>query len=271
MTYEAIILERDGHVATIRLNRPDKHNAISSTMSREMIEALDALEADGDVRVIVLTGAGDKAFCAGADMAEAVRLQTDGPPVGRAKMTPGGSGIQPDRGGVGRDFAARAAVRLARVKKPVIGAVNGYAYGGGAVFAIACDIRIASDNARFRFVGASYGLSVGSSQLPRLVGAPMAKELIFTARTVDADEALRIGLVNHVVEQAELSHFVAEMAAQIAVNSPAAILASKEVIDIATAYTDAAIREMQHNAVLRQSEEHRSLFKAAADRVTGGQ
>jgi enoyl-CoA hydratase len=260
MTHEAIILERDGAVATIRLNRPDKHNAISSTMSREMIEALDALEADDDVRVIVLTGAGEKAFCAGADMGEAVRLQSAGAPVS-----------QSNESGVGRDFAARAAVRLARVKKPVIAAVNGYAYGGGAVFAIACDIRIASDNARFRFVGASYGLSVGASQLPRLVGAPMAKELIFTARTVDADEALRIGLVNHVVEQAELLHFVAEMAGQIAANSPVAILASKEVIDIATANKDAAIREMQHNAVLRQSDEHRSRFKAAADRVTGGQ
>jgi enoyl-CoA hydratase len=260
MTYEAIILERDAHVATIRLNRPDKHNAINSVMSREMIEALDAVEADDDVRVIILTGAGDKAFCAGADMAEAVRLQTDG-----------GSGIQPDRGGVGRDFAAQAAIRLARVKKPVIAAVNGHTYGGGAVFAIACDIRVASDNARFRFVGASYGLSVGASQLPRLVGAPMSKELIFTARTVDADEALRIGLVNHVVEQAELSHFVMEMAAQIAANSLAAILASKEVIDIATANRDAAKREMEHNATLRQSEEHRSRFKAAADRVTGGQ
>jgi enoyl-CoA hydratase len=249
--YEALILEREGHIATIRLNRPDKHNAINSVMSREMIEALDTLEEDENVRVIILTGAGGKAFCAGADMSEAVQVQSDGRD--------------------GKDFAAQAAIRLARVKKPVIAAVNGHTYGGGAVFAVACDIRVASDNARFRFVGASYGLSVGASQLPSLVGAPMAKELIFTARTVDADEALRIGLVNHVVEQAELSQFVMEMAAQIAANSPAAILASKEVINIATANKDAAKREMEHNATLRQSEEHRSRFKAAADRVTGGQ
>jgi enoyl-CoA hydratase len=251
MTFEALTLDRDGALATIRLNRPDKHNAINSVMSREMIEILDALEADDDVRVIILTGAGDKAFCAGADMGEAVKARSDGRD--------------------GKDFAAQAAIRLARVRKPLIAAVNGYAYGGGAVFAIACDIRIASDNARFRFVGASYGLSVGASQLPRLVGAPMAKELIFTARTVDADEAVRIGLVNHVVEQAELMHFVIEMAGKIAANSPAAILVSKEVIDIATANKDAARREMEHNVKLRQSEDHRSRFKAAADRVTGGQ
>jgi len=264
MTFEAIILEPQGHIATVRLNRPDKHNAINSTMSRELIEVLDALEADDEVRVIILTGAGDKAFCAGADMAEAVRLQGDGTP----DATPHAQG--PARASrTEHDFAAQAAARLARVKKPLIAAVNGYAYGGGAVFAIACDIRIASDNARFRFVGASYGLSVGASQLPRLVGAPMAKELIFTARTVDAGEALRIGLVNHVIQQAELPHFVLEMAAQIAQNSPAAIRASKEVIDLATDISEAARREMEHNAVLRQSDEHRSRFRAAAERVTG--
>ncbi|HET9428279.1 MAG TPA: enoyl-CoA hydratase/isomerase family protein, partial [Allosphingosinicella sp.] len=94
MTQEAIILERAGHIATIRLNRPDKHNAINSVMSREMIEALDALETDDDVRVIILTGAGDKAFCAGADMGEAVRASSDGRD--------------------GKDFAAQAAIRLAR-------------------------------------------------------------------------------------------------------------------------------------------------------------
>ena len=94
---------------------------------------------------------------------------------------------------------AQAVVRVARFAKPLIAAVNGYAFGGGAVLAVSCDIRIASERASFRFPGASYGLVVGGSQLPRIVGAPKAKELIFTARTVDAQEAERIGLVNHVV------------------------------------------------------------------------
>jgi len=244
--YDAIVLERDGYVATIRLNRPDKHNAINAEMSAELIECLDALEADDDVRVIVLTGAGEKAFCAGADMAEAIGTAGDSR----------------------RDAAARAAIRLLRTKKPTIAAVNGYAYGGGAVFAINCDIRVCSENAKFRFVGATYGLVVGASQLPRIVGGPIAKELIFTARVVDAEEALGMGLTNRVVTRADLERTVAEIASVIAANSPASVMASKEVIDLATSRSEAAKREMEHNLELRQSDDHRERFREAAERVT---
>jgi len=244
---ETIILERPAqHVALLRLNRPEKHNAINGRMSSELIQCLDALEADDDVRVLVLTGAGDKAFCAGADMAEAVAASAQG-----------------------RDAAARAAYRLARVRKPLIAAVNGYAYGGGAVFAAACDIRVCSENASFRFPGASYGLVVGASQLPRIVGAPMAKELLFTARPVDAQEALRIGLANRVVPLPDLEPVVIEMARAIAGNSPSAVLGSKEVVDLATSNWDAARREAELNAGLRQTDEHRRRFRDAAQRVTG--
>jgi enoyl-CoA hydratase/carnithine racemase len=246
VTYNAIIPERDGHVATIRLNRPDKHNAINTEMSAELIDCLDALDGHDDIRVIVLTGAGEKAFCAGADMAEAIGTAGDGR----------------------RDAAARAAIRLARTRKPVIAAVNGYAYGGGAVFAISCDIRICSENAKFRFVGATYGLVVGASQLPRIVGAPIAKELIFTARVVDAAEALRIGLANHVTSPSDLEQAATQMASSIAENSPASVIASKEVIDLATFRTKAGKREMEHNLELRQGDDHRERFRAAAERVT---
>ena len=250
--FSAIIHQREGPVAIIRLNRLEKHHAINRVMTIELIECLDALEADDDVRVVVLTGAGEKAFCAGADMGEAVA-----------------GGMSDGRDG--KDHAAQAAWRLAQVKKPLIAAVNGYAYGGGAIFAIACDIRVASENARFRFVGASYGLSVGASQLPRLVGAAIAKELIFTARTVDAEEAMRIGLVNRVVPLANLERAAMEMAAAIAESSPAAVRASKEVIDLATLDLDAVKREAEHNRELRASDDHRQRFRAAAERVTGGQ
>src|SRR5438132_8077576 len=247
MTYNAILLERDGHVAAIRLNRPEKHNAINAEMSAELIECLDALEADDDVRVIVLTGAGEKAFCAGADMAEAVGTAGDSR----------------------RDAAARAAIRLLRVRKPTIAAVNGYAYGGGAVFAIHCDVRVCSKAAKFRFVGATYGLVVGASQLPRIVGPAIAKELLFTARVVDSDEALSIGLANRVVAHRELSGVVREMASAIAENSSRAVMASKEVIDLATTVPDAGKREMEHNLELRQGEDHRERFRKAAARVIG--
>ncbi len=248
MPYTSLVVDRLGPIATVRLNRPEKHNALNAALCHELIDGLDALEADGSVRVIVLTGAGEKAFCAGADMAEAIAA--------------GGDARD-------REAPARAAARLLRVGKPVIAAVNGYAYGGGALLAINCDIRVASENARFRFMGASYGLVVGASQLPRIVGAPPAKELIFTARTIDAVEALRIGLANRVVPLDQLEPTVMEMARAIAENSPAAVQASKEVIDIATANKDAARREMEHNIQLRQSEEHRERFRAAAERVTG--
>src|SRR5207245_195530 len=148
-----------------------KYNAITAEMSAELIECLDALEADDDVRVIVLTGAGEKAFCAGADMAEAVGTAGDSR----------------------RGAAARAAIRLLRVRKPTIAAVNGYAYGGGAVFAIHCDIRICSEAAKFRFVGATYGLVVGASQLHRIVGQAIATDLPFTAPVVDAPGAIPSG------------------------------------------------------------------------------
>ena len=250
MDYENLTVEQTGAVATISLNRPDKHNALSARLSHEIIDALDRLEADDAVSVLILTGAGEKAFCAGADMAEAV----------------GGDGPK-DSSNVGAP--AQAVARVLRTRKPIIAAVNGYAYGGGAFLAINCDIRIASENARFRFVGASYGLVVGAFQLPRIVGAPLAKELIFTARTIDAKEALRIGLVNHVAPLDKLQRTAGEMAVAIAANSRAAVMASKEVIDLATASREALRREVEANVELRQSDEHRERFRAAATRVTG--
>jgi enoyl-CoA hydratase len=168
-----------------------------------------------------------------------------------------------------RDAAARAAIRLLRVKKPTIAAVNGYAYGGGAVFAIHCDIRVCSEQAKFRFVGATYGLVVGASQLPRIVGPPAAKELIFTARVVDAEEAVKIGLANRVVPHGELPTAVSEMALAIAANSPTAVIASKEVIDVGTTIPEGGKREMEHNLALRQGDDHRERFREAAERVTG--
>src|SRR5581483_10862213 len=171
------------------------------------------------------------AFSAGADMTEAVAQIAD---RGRSD-------------GMGQCIA-----RLARFPKPVVGCINGSAYGGGALLAVTCDIRIASEGAAFRFPGAAYGLVVGGAQLPRVVRA---------------EEALRIGLVNHVVPHEDVEAAAREMARQIAANSPQALIATKEVVDRATGSEDAARREVEWNRELRGSPEHHERFRAAAARV----
>jgi enoyl-CoA hydratase/carnithine racemase len=235
---------RDG-VAFLRMNRPEKHNAFNRELSVAACEAIDAAEADDEVRCIVLTGTG-KAFCAGADMNEAL-----------ASMDAGGRG----------DVMAQAVVRLARVTKSVIGAINGYAFGGGAALACACDIRLASERASFRFPGAEYGLVVGGSQLPRIVGMPVAKELIFTARVIEAEEAGRIGLVNHVVAHDELDAAARDLANQIAAQSTNAVRWSKAVIDAATVIEKGVELEIEANRALRGSTDHVSRFRQATQRL----
>jgi enoyl-CoA hydratase/carnithine racemase len=244
----ALLVEAHDAVVILRLDRPEKHNAISRQMASELIDALDRLEADDGVRCIILTGAGDRAFCAGADMQQAA-------------LEPRAEGEE------AKDWAAQAAVRLARVRKPLIGAINGYAFGGGAVFALMCDIRLCSENASFRFVGASYGLVVGAGRLPAIVGPAMAKELIFTARTVDSSEALRIGLANHVYPSSELEDHALRMAGEVAGHSATAVRASKEVIDLASLSSEAGRKEMEWNLELRRSDEHQERFREAAERV----
>ena len=243
------LCERHGPVALLRLNRPDKHNAINRDLSQALLVCLDTLAADDEVRALIITGAGDRAFCAGADMTEAVLAREIGGPG---------------------DGTVDVVLRLAPYPKPTIAAINGYAYGGGAVLAITCDLRLAAHTARFLFPGATYGLVIGGSQLPRIVGPARAKDLIFTARVVEAPEALRLGLVNEVVALPDLEERALELAGRIAEHSPEAVRASKEVIDAALPLAEAAQRELEANRRLRSSEEHRRRFRAAAERVAGG-
>ncbi len=244
---ESVIERREDGIAVLTLNRPARHHAINHEMGAALGDAIDRLAADDDVRVIVITGAGDRAFCAGADMAEAVG--------GERLSGPGGAG--------------HATARISACAKPVIAAVNGFCYGGGAALATVCDIRIASTTATFRFPGAEYGLVVGAAYLPRLVGAAVAKELILSARRFGADEALRAGFVNALAEPAELWPAVMKLAAAIAANSPAAVQASKAVIDAATLSDQARQLEADANRALRAGDDHRTRFRDAARRVTG--
>jgi enoyl-CoA hydratase len=235
----------EDHVGLIRMQRTEKHNAFSRELDAAVADALAAMDADPDVHCAILTGAGD-AFSAGADMTEAV-ASIEG--KGRSE-------------GMARTYAAVSSFR-----KPLIAAINGICYGGGALVAILCDIRVASETAAFRFPGAAYGLVVGGAQLPRIIGAAYAKELLFTARVVRAEEALRMGLVNAVVPQAEVVETAMVMARQIAGNSPPALIATKETVDRATEIDAGAASEGAHNQHLRTSPEHHQRFTAAANRV----
>jgi enoyl-CoA hydratase/carnithine racemase len=242
---ELASVSRDGHVAIVRFLRTDKHNAFNQEMSAAVAVALDEAEADAGAHCVILVGSGS-AFSAGADMNEAV------------------TGIDTS----GRsDGMAATIMRVARFSKPILGCINGSAYGGGALLAITCDLRIASESAAFRFPGAAYGLVVGGSQLPRIVGVPKAKELLFTGRVIGAEEALRIGLVNQVAPAAAVEAVTLEMARQIAANSLEALIATKRTVDRATQVDEAMRIEAESNTRLRGSPEHHARFRAAADRV----
>jgi enoyl-CoA hydratase/carnithine racemase len=243
-----VLEERQGAVLLLTLNRPERHHAINHELGAQLASAVERAERDDDVRAIVLTGSGERAFCAGADMVE----------------TSGADGADPRPGGAGA-----AITRLGNTPLPVIAAVNGYCYGGGAALAVACDIRLASENATFRLPGAEYGLVVAAASLPRLVGAAVAKELIFSARRIDAAEARRYGLVNEVYEPPDLLPAAIALAQAIAANSVAAVRASKRVIDVATLSDTARQLEAEANRALRGSPEQVERFRAATRRVTG--
>ena len=188
MTYTSLLYEVNGAIARITVNRPDKLNALNAGVIAELDGALGEIERDPAIRGVVLTGAGPKAFVAGADIAE---IAAQGPVDGKARALEG----------------QRVFRRLERCGRPVIAAVNGFALGGGCELAMACHLRVAAENARFGQpevklgIGPGYG---GTVRLPRLVGRGRALELLLTGAMIDAQEALRIGLVNRVVPRAEL-------------------------------------------------------------------
>jgi len=199
-----VLLAVSDHVATLTLNRPEKLNAFGDDMREQLVGALDRVAADPEVRVLVITGAG-RAFCAGGDIGFMVALK---------ERDAGYDGLDP------LVAAGRAAVsRIAGLPIPVIAAVNGPAAGGGCNLALACDLRVASDQATFGETFVRIGLHPdwgGTYFLPRLVGLPKALELCWTGDMIDAAEALRIGLVNRVVPHAEFAESVVKLAGRLA-------------------------------------------------------
>ena len=206
MNFEEILYSVDGPVATITLHRPDKMNAFTNRMLKEMIAAFDLADADDDVRAVIVTGAG-RAFCAGADLSG-----------GGETFSKGGSDVAA-RSGVVRDGGGLVALRIFESKKPVIGAINGAAVGVGVSMTLPMDIRLASDTARFGFVFAKRGIvpeAASSWFLPRLVGISQAAEWCYTGRVIDADEALRGRLVRSVHPADELLSVARGLALEIA-------------------------------------------------------
>jgi len=215
--YETIKLERRGKVAILTINRPDKLNALNSKVHTEGVSALDELRKDDSVVVIVITGAGEKSFIAGADISEF---------GGQTPVTQRNT------------FHERSFFNsIDTFPKPVIAMVNGFCLGGGNELAMACDLRIASENARFSQPEINLGIMCGgggTQRLPRLVGEGRAMEMALTGDMIDAETAHRFGLVNHIYPSDKLEAETMKLAEKIAEKAPIALQLSKEAVKFAS-------------------------------------
>jgi 2-(1,2-epoxy-1,2-dihydrophenyl)acetyl-CoA isomerase len=211
MAYQFITAEQRGAVAVITLNRPDKLNALSFALVRELDEALSGYESAEAVKAVVLTGAGERAFSAGADIHEM-------------------AGLSSEELAARSEFRNRATWRIASYAKPLIGAINGLAYGGAALLASTLDLRVGCERSEFRFLAASYGRVNSTWTLPLLVGLPKAKELLYTGRAVGAEEALAIGLLNQIVPAAQVVAAAVALGERIANNDARMVQGIKRLL-----------------------------------------
>ena len=215
MELETIIVKKDAGVAVLTLNRPDVLNAMNFQLVTELDTAITDAEDDENVRAVVLTGTGDRAFSAGGDIHEQRRDANE---------------LSPEEDQRRRAIRSRYAWHLAACRKPTIGALNGLSYGGGSVLASSLDIRVGCERSRFRFLAAAYGRLNCTWTLPQQVGWPAAKELLFTGRVVEADEAYRIGLLNHLVTPDQVMERAMEIATAIAENHPDSVQGVKQLL-----------------------------------------
>ena len=210
-----LLMEVQNEIAVVTINRPKSLNALNSETLAELNTCLAEIEGRTDIKVVILTGSGSKSFVAGADISEMVNAT---PAEGRAM------GL----------LAREAFGRLENMPQVTIAAVNGFALGGGCEISMACDIRVAAENAKFAQPECGLGILPGfggTQRLARLVGKGRAKEMIFTCDMIDAQDAYRIGLANHVVPQEELLDYCKAMAGRIMKNAPYAVSLAKQVIN----------------------------------------
>jgi enoyl-CoA hydratase/carnithine racemase len=220
MNYETILYDVKNHIGYITLNRPEVMNAISYQMTREIVDVCEQVRRDPAVRVVILTGAGEKAFCTGLDLKERAQ-ETDETTLfdkRRARNLPG----------VHSHHQAVAAI-----DKPTIAAVRGWTVAGGLELALACDIRVAAEDAKLGMMEVRRGRlggAGGTQRLPRLIGTAKALEICLTGEPVNAEEAYRVGLVNRVVPPAQLISAAEEIAGKICLGAPLSLIAIKEAI-----------------------------------------
>ena len=226
--FETISLDIDDGIATLTLNRPEKMNAFTGKMMQEIIAAFDITDADDEVGAVIVTGSGERAFCAGADLSEGAKTFDY---EARAQTGEVGRISEED---IRRDGGGRVTLRIYESLKPVIGAINGAAVGIGVTMQLPMDIRIASDTARFGFVFARRGIvpeACSSWFLPRLVGISRALEWCYSGKVFDAEEALDGGLVRAIYPQAQLMDKAREMAREIIDNTaPVSIALTRQML-----------------------------------------
>ena len=252
MGYETLIVERTGAIAKVVMNRPEARNALDLTMRREMLGALDEIEADPTARVVILTGAGGH-FCSGGDVKTMKKAHTAAEGRGRVELL------------------NKMVLRLVNFPLPTIAMVDGYAVGAGSNLALCCDLIIASDRVRFGELFCKIGLAVdggGTWLLPRLVGLARAKELAFTGDVIDAAEAARIGLVNRVVPAAALETTTRTLAEKIAAGPPLALRLDKQMLNRAASTDLASALELEafSQGLAIASEDHQEGVGAFFDK-----
>lgn len=255
MNFETLLYEKDEMVAIITLNRPDRLNALNAKLKAELDQVMDQVESDPEVRAVVLTG-GEKAFCAGADIKERSTVVLTQSEAYSFRMKNHG-----------------LYNKLENLEKPVIAAISGVAYGGGCELVLCCDLRIASETARFAVSEVKLGMipaAGGTQRLPRIIGVTKAKEMLYTGEPMDAQEAYRVGFVNKVVPVESLRQEAVELARRLAGNPPLPVKFAKRAVNAGMQMDIKSALDYESHCVslLTVSEDRQEGFKAFVEKRT---